>query len=85
MILKSLKIYPNPAKDKIYIDFDDFPFNDAKIEIYNMMGKIVMTFDSGEKSQKPFSADISGLETGLYLVKINDSRRSISVKLIIEK
>jgi PKD repeat protein len=83
--MKSLKIYPNPAKDKIYIDFDDFPFNDAKIEIYNMMGKIAMTFDTGDKSQKPFSADISGLETGLYLVKINDSRRSISVKLIIEK
>jgi len=83
--MNSLRIYPNPAKDKIYIDFGDFAFNEAKIEIYNMMGKMVMMFNTGEKSPKTFIAYIFGLDAGIYLVKINDSRMSISKKLIIEK
>jgi PKD repeat protein len=83
--MNNLRIYPNPAKDKIYIDLGNFIFEEQKIEIFNMMGKMVMMYNTGEKFQKTFIADISGLDAGIYLVKINDSQRSISGKLIIEK
>lgn len=82
---QSLLVYPNPAKDKIYIDFGDLTPNNVKIEIYNMMGKMVRKYEKEEKITGTFFADISGLDSGLYLIKINDKHGVVAKKLIIEK
>ena len=81
---KDFRIHPNPARDKVYIDLSDLPSDDVKIEICNMMGKIVMTCRA-EKMAKTFIADVSGLDAGFYLLKIDDSHETITEKLIIEK
>ena len=81
----SLTIHPNPAKDIIYIDFGDLTSNDVKIEICNMMGKIVRKYRTEEITQRTFIANISGLDPGIYLLKIDDSHGNITRKVIIEK
>ena len=82
---EGLSIYPNPARDKIYIDFGNLNSNEVKIEIFNILGKIVMTFNTGEQPQKTFMANVSGLDPGLYFLKIDGFHGSITKKLIIEK
>jgi Secretion system C-terminal sorting domain/Cleaved Adhesin Domain len=80
-----LSVYPNPARDKIYIDFGDLTPNNLKIEIYDMTGKIVWKYETEERTGTIIVADISGLDPGIYLLKINDSHGNISRKLIVEK
>ena len=82
---ESLLVYPNPAKDKIYIDFGNLTPNDVKIEIFNMMGKIIRKYRTKEKYAGTFVADISGLDPGIYLLKIDNSQGNITKKLIVEK
>ncbi len=82
---ESLSVYPNPAKDEIYIDFGDLTPNDVKIEIYNIMGKIIRKYGKEEKIPRTFVINISGLDPGIYLLKIANSHRNISKKLIVEK
>ncbi len=72
---KEFKIYPNPAKNRLYItNLDDV----KKIEIFNLSGERVLTFDNFTYD----GLDISNLSNGLYFVKIQNEESSHTQKLI---
>lgn len=81
-IVDKIKIFPNPVKDKFYIE-TELKQLDLKVCIYNIRGVLVKTIFSTLKS----SIDVSDLKRGNYLVKSNDvfSNKCIgsSIKLII--
>ena len=78
-------IYPNPAKDKIYVDFGENRTSDVNIGIYNMMGKMVRKYSADEKIGNPFVADISSLDLGIYLIKVLYPDGVVTRKFIIER
>ncbi len=66
-IAKPYFCYPNPAKDNLYIELSP-DVNCQSVEIYDMDGRLVVeTFP--ETSVQP-TIDISGLNAGMYIVKI---------------
>jgi choice-of-anchor B domain-containing protein len=65
-------IYPNPAKTHFKIDSK---IAIDSIVIYDALGKTIRTFQSSE------SYDISGLERGLYFVRVNND---FTKKLMVE-
>ena len=67
-----LKIYPNPAKDFIKIDFQK-QFNARKIQIISLEGIIILETEYKEL------IDISNLPTGLYFIRCGDIVRSFIV------
>jgi len=74
----AIEIYPNPAKNKIYINLAD---NDCYIEIINATGTTLKTetLHSGLNI-----LDISELSEGLYIASINSAKRTHIHKLIIQ-
>jgi len=64
-MLFEFSIYPNPASDLIYVKTGDM---DVDISIYNMCGAIVK---EETKLSNDFSVDISGLQKGIYIVRLN--------------
>jgi hypothetical protein len=72
-----LKFYPNPAKDKLFIDCggDYNALKDHTIKITNSVGSTVFT---NKISQRTFQMDISSWSgKGLYLIYILDSQNTI--------
>lgn len=67
-------IYPNPADNYIYISGIDNSLN-TKIQIFNSIGSLVLSEDL-VKSEK---VDISGLLSGLYFIKYNNSVKQIII------
>ena len=65
-------IYPNPAKTHFKIDSK---IAIDSIVIYDALGKTIRTFQSSE------NYDISGLERGLYFVRVNND---FTKKLMVE-
>ncbi len=61
-------IYPNPAKTNITIQSQNSPV--SQVEIYNVLGQRVLNSDFSETTSA--NIDISGLNSGMYLVKINN-------------
>ena len=53
------KIFPNPASDKIIVEFDGLK------EIYTVLGKKILV-------TKNRIIDISSLESGIYLIRTNN-------------
>ncbi len=75
---KELKIYPNPAFDRIKIETP----NDTKKAalIYNMKGQMLRTFNLNKKT----NIDISNLPSGQYLIIINYKNKTLK-KTFIKK
>ena len=74
----NIKLYPNPAKDEIRYDFTND--NPILFELFDIQGHKLKTINVNSPSGR---IDISGLNRGLYLVKIHIDK-SIVTKLIVK-
>ncbi|MCE3076128.1 PQQ-dependent sugar dehydrogenase [Chryseobacterium gwangjuense] len=75
-----IKIYPNPASKKVFID--GVKGKDISIEIFSAEGKKVV---EQAKIENNNSIDISGIPSGVYFININSGNlKSYSQKLIIK-
>jgi hypothetical protein len=81
MAVQDWMVFPNPAKDKIFVTFSDIPVQ-GKIQIKNMMGntdRIVEIKSSFE------TLEISDLPVGLYFFEYHaDSKKSVQKVIIHE-
>ncbi|MDR2010336.1 MAG: T9SS type A sorting domain-containing protein, partial [Bacteroidales bacterium] len=71
---KNLKIFPNPATDKVYIEFYDhskFSCGSALINLYTPDGKQIQS-RTLTNMQNIETLDISNLTDGIYIIEITD-------------
>ena len=70
-----ISIYPNPIKDDLFIKSDK---EIQKVEIYNLLGKLVI-----KKEKERFNQiNLSQLQTGVYLIRFYSEGNIISKKII---
>ncbi|MDF2435750.1 MAG: Microbial collagenase precursor [Bacteroidota bacterium] len=74
-----IQIYPNPAVEKLTIDFD--LTQDLEMNLYNIIGKLVIqkNLSSGRND-----IDISSLPKGIYLIRISSDAHAFQRKLVIQ-
>jgi len=71
--LKTFKIYPNPVKDKLFIQG---LLNPTKISVYNVLGKLLLSNTISSE------IDVNNLQSGIYIIKIVDKQKEIVRKFI---
>jgi agmatine/peptidylarginine deiminase len=77
---KEIQIFPNPAKDKLHINSKRN--NQIKsITITNLMGKTLINKTNLKNNE---TIDLTNIEPGYYIVKINTGKNSISRKILKE-
>jgi hypothetical protein len=81
---KDLKIYPVPASDRLVIEIANGELlkGIAKVSIYNLSGNQLVSeypFIAGERL---LELDISNLEDGFYLLRIEDGIHSYEIRFI---
>ena len=70
-----LKIYPNPANTKLYIQFEDATINHQG-KLINTIGQTVLEFNSNE-------INTAAIPDGIYLLQI-DTNKTYTKKIIIK-
>ncbi|PWG06729.1 BNR-4 repeat-containing protein [Polaribacter aquimarinus] len=76
-----IRVYPNPAKDNFTLKFQNI--NNAKIEIYNMLGKVVYKNATNNGIIEVKSGH--NLSSGVYFVKaLAENNKVYQTKLIIK-
>ena len=88
--INSFKVYPNPASDNIWFEFDLSGNACIVAEWYNVVGELMNTvhIDGLSKGKQRNALDVSGFVNGVYTLKIRVMGRSSSTfyhKLIISK
>ncbi len=77
----SMRIYPNPATDNLYIATDGFESGEEiSLSIYNTVGALV----SGQEitAGSVSAIDVSYLNPGLYIIHIKGSSQSVSTHFL---
>ncbi len=84
-ILTGINMYPNPAKDTVFMTLSNQAVTDASIVIVNSLGQTVKTISNQELGNgSALAIDIAGYSTGIYFVTINSDNISTTKKLIIK-
>lgn len=78
----NIYIYPNPVEEILNIEISNSALKINTIEIYDLMGKLVM---KKEIELRKFSLDISELSSGIYTVKSIIENKSIYSKVLVTK
>jgi hypothetical protein len=76
---QELTVYPNPAKDQIFISGLN---NNSEVKIVNSKGQMML---QQKTNASTFSMDISSLVNGMYVVEIYSEGRLLDSKTIIKK
>jgi len=79
LLVDSVQIYPNPAKDIVTIKSEQ-DFN--SVELINLEGKKVLSQKWNNEKEKQL--DLSGIDGGLYLIKIESDKGVVTKKLVID-
>jgi uncharacterized repeat protein (TIGR01451 family) len=77
-----LTIYPNPAKDALFIQLQNTPLQVLHIDIYNSLGQLVGKENLKERVNE---LKINHLTNGLYFIKITNGQYTQTGSFIIAK
>ncbi len=79
---KGIKIYPIPASQFVYVEFESRISGSIKYQLMDMSGRVIHS-----SSEKPISnrieINVSGIPEGNYLLKINTDSEEMSRKIIV--
>jgi hypothetical protein len=78
--IDDINIYPNPASNKVNIRFYSLPEKGAKILLFNITGKKILTLDVQSNIE---TINIETLQAGIYFIETNIGNKSSKHKLII--
>lgn len=81
-ISNQFTITPNPAIDRIQLTINTENFEPMKVNIYNILGSIVMTETVTQKVSEILT---DKLKIGVYMIEIKSAERSGIQRLIIKK
>jgi hypothetical protein len=77
-ILNTLSnIYPNPSSSLITLDLGYQPYNDFKVQITDMYGKLIYEASNPDLNGTKTLIDISAFERGIYQMKVENADGSI--------
>jgi bilirubin oxidase len=77
-----IKIYPNPASKKFYIELNNFvPENKINMDVYNTTGELILSRDLNKRST---SVNSDSWPSGIYFINLKIDNYTVSRKLIIE-
>ncbi len=80
--LQKLKLYPNPASNYLFIEYDIIFVKEAKLQIYNSIGAVVYT-KSLEEKQDNFKISVSDYKNGLYFCSLQIDGKPLNTRKIL--
>jgi len=76
----TIKIYPNPTKDKLYLSSNDFD-NNSFVKIYDLKGQLIST-NSTKSIGNFLEIDVSNLKSGFYFINLLTNKKSFNSKFL---
>lgn len=80
----SMKAYPNPASHKATVEYALPAADEARVELFTAQGVKLQTLSAGRREAGVHSAeaDLSGLQSGSYILRVFSGRYGVSSRAI---
>lgn len=82
---RAVKIYPNPARDKLNIVFAEDLKSDYVIRLSNSQGLTKTVKEIKRQSRKKQTIDLSTFASGVYFIQLYNGQHTQTWKFLIEK
>jgi len=83
---ETLKLFPNPANNAIQISYESQMNGLVSLDIFDLSGKLVVNHQyQVNKGQVSLDVELSQLENGSYIVRLQDGQYQHQTKLVISK
>ncbi|REC80411.1 T9SS C-terminal target domain-containing protein [Chryseobacterium elymi] len=79
---ESILLYPNPAKDYLYIDFSSVPYKGSEYQLFDSQGKLIK---KNMISQSKSELNLSSLPSAVYIIRINQNGENLKTFKVIKK
>ncbi len=80
----SLNVFPNPFNHSTTVMVDlKGEKGHVKLQVFDITGKLVKSFDHAAKSKHLYTFDASGLPSGIYIIKAMIGKRQYNRKLVL--
>jgi hypothetical protein len=81
-----LSMYPNPAKDKVTIEYNAQGSHEVNIDVFDVLGKNVASINKGkvETGDHEFELATAAYKNGVYMVAISVDGNRIVKRLVIQ-
>ncbi len=80
----NLVLYPNPAKNEVYLRLNDLSFVTGEVSLYNALGERISYKIINQAQIKEESISLNGLASGIYYLKLKTEKGIITKKIIKE-
>ena len=81
---EQIRIYPNPAKGIVWIEFAETLGSKTTIDLFNLQGMLIRHYPiTGNTKALRISLDISGISEGMYIIRAISGQGASSRKLIV--
>jgi Secretion system C-terminal sorting domain/Fibronectin type III domain len=77
-LIETIKVYPNPAQDKINVDY---PVGTENVNLLSQFGTLIST-KSVDKNSTTTDLNLSGLPSGMYFISAVNQSNKITKKII---
>ncbi len=81
---QTLKIYPSPVKDELFISGSDFK-GKTMIQVSDVTGRMVNTFRNETFYSGTFRMDVSNLKSGMYMIRAANQGQVFTGKFLISR
>lgn len=82
---RSIKTYPNPAKDKLYIELEHGNYIIEVIKLYNSTGHLVYSANVTNTMDNLFEIPVNQYNTGMYNLHLSTREGILSRKVMIAR
>lgn len=83
--MEAVKIYPNPAKDQLTLDFGSMLNEKVVLRVSNMIGELLLEKEIPANSNRQYQLSLGELSNGSYVLTIETSRAKANRPLIINR
>ena len=82
--LDDFALFPNPNQGNFKLQFNSNSGKSIDVDVYDISGKLVFEKQYGATSRFDEQIQLNNVSSGIYIMKINDSNKTITKKIIIE-
>lgn len=84
--INNFQLFPNPARDVVFIEFTNNEPTNFSVEIYSLSGDLVHTEDAlvQETGEHALAIHLDGLPGGIYLLKTSQGGHSLTRKFVVK-
>lgn len=83
----ALRLWPNPASDALYVDYELSEPGETRVGIYDLMGRSILSLPANFQTQGTHREllDVGGLPSGSYVVRVQHAAGVWTQPLVVRK